>query len=338
MLTLGIETSCDETAAAVLEDGDALLSNVVYSQIAVHVKYGGVVPELASRKHIETIHTVVGAALEKASVSLADIGCIAVTRGPGLIGCLLVGLSFAKALSYVRKIPCIGVDHIAGHLLAILLEKEKPEFPYIALVASGGHTSIFLAESPTAFQLLGRTRDDAAGEAFDKVAKILGLEYPGGPAISRLAGAGNRDAITFPRAWLEPESFEFSFSGIKTAVANHVAEWTTPIPAETVADICASFQEAVIEILAEKTLNAAATYGIDKIVLAGGVGANPRLREYLESRCRENNLKLFMPSADFCTDNAAMIAMAGFHNFTSDFCETLDMDAYSRSPLLHNPK
>lgn len=335
MLILGIESSCDETAAAVLRDGHTLLSNVINSQVALHGKYGGVVPELASRSHLEHIYPVVQSALDQAGVDLAEIDALAVTRGPGLIGSLLVGISFAKAISAVRGIPCLGVDHIAGHLLSPLLEKEQPPFPYIALIASGGHSSIFLARTPLDFVLLGRTRDDAAGEAFDKVAKILGLSYPGGPAISELANRGDPAAIAFPRAWLERDSLDFSFSGLKTAVASYVHQPGRNNDAASVADICASFQEAVVEVLARKTMKAARDHGIRTVVLAGGVAANPRLRAYLQEHGEQEGRRIFMPSPEFCTDNAAMIALAGHYAFSDPATvSSLAMDAYSRSPLV----
>jgi N6-L-threonylcarbamoyladenine synthase len=222
MLLLAIESSCDETAAAVLEDGTNLLSSVVDSQVQVHSPYGGVVPELASRRHIETIYPVVNEALRQASISLNQLDAVAVTQGPGLVGSLLVGMSFAKALAYVKNIPCLGVDHMAGHLLSIYLGDNRPSFPYVALAASGGHSSIYLVSDHLSYKLLGQTRDDAAGEAFDKVAKLLGLEYPGGPVIAEMAEKGNPETITFPRAWLEPDSLDFSFSGVKTSVVNYV--------------------------------------------------------------------------------------------------------------------
>ncbi len=332
MIILGIESSCDETAAAVLKDGRELLADVINTQIAIHSKYGGVVPELASRQHLENIYPVINEALARAGLSLDDIDGLAVTQGPGLIGSLLVGLSFAKALSLVKKIPYVGVDHMAGHLLSVFLGPETPEFPFIALVASGGHSSIFQAHTPTSFTLLGRTRDDAAGEAFDKVAKLLGLPYPGGPQISGLAAAGNREATHFPRAWLGKESLDFSFSGIKTAVANYVNQSQQRKENLAVADICASFQEAVVEVLVDKTIKAAKTAGIKEISLTGGVAANPRLREHLTERGRAENLRIFMPEPRFCTDNAAMIALAGDYLFQAgQQTMALDMDVYSRS-------
>ncbi|OGQ95409.1 MAG: tRNA (adenosine(37)-N6)-threonylcarbamoyltransferase complex transferase subunit TsaD [Deltaproteobacteria bacterium RIFOXYD12_FULL_57_12] len=339
MLILGIESSCDETAAAVLKDGTVLLSDVIASQIDVHCKYGGVVPELASRKHVEAILPVVQEALSLAGVPLSRIDGLAVTNGPGLVGSLLVGLSFVKAVSLATRIPYVGVDHLAGHLLSVFLGPDKPTFPYVALVVSGGHSSIFQVTDPLSYRLLGRTRDDAAGEAFDKVAKLLGLSYPGGPAIAALAARGDAKAIPFPRAWLEAESLDFSFSGIKTAVVNYVAQQqpSTKIPpAEylNLPDICASFQEAVAEVLVEKTLRAARDTGAENIVLAGGVAANQRLRQLIEERGQQNGFKVFLPLPRFCTDNGAMIALAGHHNFTAGKTLAYDMDVYSRSKVI----
>ncbi len=332
MLILGIESSCDETAAAVLENGDKLRSNVVNTQINVHRKYGGVVPELASRKHVENIYPVVQEALDQAGVTLDQIDGLAVTQGPGLIGSLLVGLSFAKAVSFVKKIPYVGVDHLAGHLISSFLSKDKPGFPYICLVASGGHTNIFQVSDPVTYKLLGRSRDDAAGEAFDKVAKLLELGYPGGPVISERSATGNPRAIDFPRAWLEKDSLDFSFSGIKTAVANFVRLQKQKSEKLNIPDICASFQEAVVEILTEKTLRAARLQKTDNVVLAGGVAANPRLRENLVNKGTKEGCKVYVPPPDFCTDNAAMIALAGFYRFSTEKTLSLDMDVYSRTP------
>ena len=334
MYLLGIESSCDETAAAVLKDGTELLSSVVDTQIQVHAKYGGVVPELASRRHIETIYTVVHEALQQATITLDQVDAIAVTQGPGLIGSLLVGLSFAKAMAYVKKIPCLGVEHMAGHLLSVFLGDAQPSFPYVALAASGGHSSIYLVESPTAYQLLGRTRDDAAGEAFDKVAKLLGLGYPGGPIISEKAEQGDPESIRFPRAWLETDSLDFSFSGLKTSVVNYVNRANQKGNTINTADICASFQEAIADVLVAKTIMAAHKSGVRQIVLAGGVAANKRLRQLMSSRGEEEQFEVFLPPIEFCTDNAAMIALAGYHRFKNTSpTDSLDMDVYSRSPL-----
>lgn len=352
MLILGIETSCDDTAAAVLsvqagpepaEQGAdtpikvTVLADLIQSQAATHSPYGGVVPELASRRHLENIEPVVRTTLSQAGIGSKEVDLIAVTQGPGLVGSLLVGFNFAKALSLAAAVPYVGIDHIAGHLASVFLGRQTPRFPYLALTASGGHSSIFLVESPTRFTLCGRTRDDAAGEAFDKVAKLLGLGYPGGPEVSRLAAAGNPAAWDFPRAWLEPDSCDFSFSGLKTAVAQQIRR-TPPAHEGELADICASFQEAVVEVLTQKTLAAAHRLGIEQVVLSGGVAANPRLRQYLQGVAeRDGRLKIFMPEPRFCTDNAAMIAMAGYfqrHQAT----RTLDSDVYSRSGYLLPPE
>jgi len=335
MIILAIESSCDDTAAAVLNADHHVLSNVVSSQFDIHARFGGIVPELASRCHIEAIWPVVHQALDDASVSLQDIDLIAATQGPGLVGSLLVGFTFAKAVAQVQQIPCTGVDHLAGHLLAIMLEKEeqRPEFPYTALVVSGGNTSLFAVNSPTDFHLLGRTRDDAAGEAFDKVAKLLGLGYPGGPTVSRLAEQGNADAIAFPRAWLAKESLDFSFSGLKTSVANYVNQCqqkNKPIPVE---DICASFEQAVIDVLVKKTLLAAQQAGHQQVVIGGGVAANAKLRQQLQASCAEVGRQCFTPSPEYCTDNAAMIGLAGYFQFLAGSTVGPDADAFSRSPL-----
>ncbi len=332
-LILGIESSCDETAAAVLLDGKKLLSSVIHSQISVHAPYGGVVPELASRNHVEMITPVVQSALENARVAIEDLDGVAVTQGPGLVGSLLVGLSFAKALAFAQKIPLVGVDHIAGHLLSVFLGKKNPPFPFIALVVSGGHTSLFRADDPKTFTLLGRTRDDAAGEAFDKVAKLLKLDYPGGPIISKLAQSGDPQAIPFPRARLSKDSLDFSFSGLKTSVSNYVHNKKSN-KNDNISDICASFQEAVVDVLTEKAIHAAKREAISTIVLAGGVAANSRLRDKLVTQGAVNNMEIFLTPNQYCTDNAAMIAYAGFHGNWHNSSSLLEMDAYSRSPLL----
>ena len=333
MIILGVESSCDETAAAVLIHGE-LASNVINSQIDIHRLYGGVVPELASRHHLQNIYPVVQTALDQAGLTLDDLDGMAVTQGPGLVGALLIGLSFVKAISLVKQIPYVGVDHLAGHLLSVFLGERKPEFPFIALIASGGHSSIFRVNSYFDYQLLGRSRDDAAGEAFDKVAKLLGLPYPGGPIISRLAVDGNRQAIAFPRAWLAPDSLDFSFSGVKTSVANHVNACRRENRELAIPDICASFQEAVAEVLVHKAMQAADANGIKNLVVAGGVAANPRLRELFAELCPARSLSLFLAPLEFCTDNAAIIALAGSYQFEKNKTLSYDMDAYSRTPIL----
>jgi len=333
MLILAIESSCDDTAAAVLEPENRVRSSVISSQDEIHARFGGIVPELASRRHIEMIRPVVDEALAQAGVTLDDIDLVAATQGPGLVGSLLVGFTFAKALALVRGLPCVGVDHMAGHLLSCLLEDPQPAFPYTALIVSGGNTSLFAVDDPLTFTRLGRTRDDAAGEAFDKVAKLLGLGYPGGPVISRLAAAGDPTAIAFPRARLGADSLDFSFSGLKTAVAAHVDSQRRSGNSPAVADICASFQEAVVEVLVDKTLAATAHTGHQRVVIGGGVAANPRLRMVLTERCAAQGLALFMPAPAFCTDNAAMIGLAGYFRFLGGHLVEADTDAYSRSPL-----
>jgi N6-L-threonylcarbamoyladenine synthase len=331
MYILGIESSCDETAAAVLRDDQAVLASTINSQVAIHALYGGVVPELASRQHLQNIYPVVDEALHQADLTLEQIDLLAVTEGPGLVGCLLVGHAFARALALAKGIPLVGVDHLAGHLYSVFLSDRQPEFPFVAMLASGGHTSLFLASSFTEFHLLGRSRDDAAGEAFDKVAKLLGLGYPGGPVISRLAEGGNPAAIKFPRAWLDKESLDFSFSGLKTAVANLVNQLPPAELAPRVNDICAAFQEAVVEVIVGKTLQAAITTGCRRVVLAGGVAANPRLRAQLTAAGEKNGLEIFLTPGEYCTDNAAMIALAGYYRFRGATGLPADSDVYSRS-------
>lgn len=333
MFILGIESSCDDTAAAVLKN-DQVLANVLTSQDAIHARFGGVVPELASRNHLQAIQPVVARALLQAGITLKDIDLIAATQGPGLIGSLLVGFSYAKALSYVQGIPMVGVDHMAGHILSVFLDSPQPSFPYIALIVSGGTSSIYRADSETCFRLLGRTRDDAAGEAFDKVAKLLGLPYPGGPQISRLATSGDADHVKFPRAWLDEDSLDFSFSGLKTAVLNHVRKNDRSGGGGRVEDVCASFQEAVVEVLVKKTITAALRENIQTIVIGGGVAANPRLRAVFTEECAARGVRFFSPAPVFCTDNGAMIALAGYNLYRQQqFSIGHDQDVYSRSAL-----
>jgi N6-L-threonylcarbamoyladenine synthase len=333
VLVLAIESSCDDTAAAVLQDDRSVLSNIISSQFDVHRPFGGIVPELASRRHIESIWPVVIEALEKAKVDLDQIDIIAATQGPGLVGSLLVGFTFAKGLAMVKDIPCVGVDHMTGHLMSVFLGTEHPNFPYTALVVSGGNTSIYKVTDRYTFECLGRTRDDAAGEAFDKVAKLLDLGYPGGPVISGLAEKGNPQAIAFPRAWLDKNSLDFSFSGLKTSVVNHVNTCRQKNHQLNVADICASFQEAVVEVLVEKTTRAALKHGLKTIVIGGGVASNRRLRQAMQQRCDAEQLKFFSPEPVFCTDNAAMIGLAGYYQYQHGSTVAPDTDVYSRSPL-----
>ncbi|PIE58334.1 MAG: tRNA (adenosine(37)-N6)-threonylcarbamoyltransferase complex transferase subunit TsaD [Desulfobulbus propionicus] len=335
MYILAIETSCDDTAAAVYNAESGIVSaNVISSQNAVHALYGGIVPELASRCHIENIQPVVNSALHQAGRQLKNIGLICATQGPGLVGSLLVGFTFAKAISLALNIPCVGVDHMAGHLLSCRLEPERPAFPYTGLIVSGGNTSLYQVHSATEYTRMGRTRDDAAGEAFDKTAKLLDLGYPGGPVISRYAEQGDPQAIRFPRAWLAKDSLDFSFSGLKTAVLNYVnreRQQHRPLELE---NICASFQEAIVEVLVAKTLRAAQDNGHKRIALGGGVACNRRLRTALEQACSLHGMQLYVPRPLYCTDNAAMIALAGYHHYLAGQCVQPDDDAYSRSPLL----
>jgi N6-L-threonylcarbamoyladenine synthase len=302
---LGIDTSCDDTSIAIV-DGTTILSNVVASQVDVHHRYGGVVPELACRKHIEAIGPVYRAALDEAAMTLADLDVIAVTRGPGLIGALLVGLSFAKSLAYASGKPLIPVNHLEGHICSAFLEAPDLAWPFVCLVVSGGHTDLYACEGPGDYRLLGETRDDAAGEAFDKVSKLLGLGYPGGPVIDRLARQGDPKAVRFPRAYLEKDSLHFSFSGIKTAVLHYVRKH----PSTPAADLVASFQQAVVDVLVDKTLSAAGQCSASRVVVTGGVAANSQLRGEMQKACAEAGLQLVIPHPRLCTDNGAMIAAA----------------------------
>ncbi len=311
MLVLGIETSCDETAAAVLVRGEEILSSVVASQDQIHASYGGVVPELASRRHVEIVLPVVDRALNKAGVGLRDIEGIAVTQGPGLVGSLLVGCSVAKVLAYVHRLPLVGVNHLEGHIFAVFLVEPKPAYPFLALVVSGGHTALYTAERPRRYELIGQTRDDAAGEAFDKVAKLLGLGYPGGPIIERTAPSGDPKAIALPMAQISDGASDFSFSGIKTAVSLFVKRHA-PLSDQAVADVAASFQATAVKMLTTKTVKAARRLGIKRIVLTGGVAANRALRAALRAEAEERGWELYIPPPSLCTDNAAMIAAAGF--------------------------
>jgi len=328
MLILGIDTSCDDTAASVVEDGVRILSNIVSSQNELHKKYGGIVPELASRRHIEMILPVIDEATSKAGVDFSDISAIAVCQGPGLIGSLLVGVCFAKSLSYVKNIPMIAVNHLEGHISSIFLEGPAPDFPFLALVVSGGHTSIYRVDGYGAYTEMGRTRDDAAGEAFDKVAKLLGLGYPGGPIIDKIASEGDPDAVHFPRAKLSG-SVDFSFSGLKTAVLNY----TKKAPGSKKEDIAASFQKAVVEDLVNKVLDAARQEGIKRVTLSGGVSANSALRCKMKEKAAEKGIEVYLPSIQLSTDNAAMIASAGFHHLRKGNLADFSLNPKAYLPL-----
>jgi N6-L-threonylcarbamoyladenine synthase len=312
MLVLGVETSCDETAAGVVKDGREVLSNIVLSQ-EIHARYGGVVPEIASRIHIGELVGIIDKALNSAGVSLAEIDGMAVTYGPGLVGCLLVGLSFVKSVNMAKGIPYYGVNHLEGHIFAGKLEHESLRVPHIALVASGGHSNLYVVEDWGRYRFLGSTRDDAPGEAFDKIAKLLGLGYPGGPAIEKAAGGADRTFVKFPRAQMGKDSFEFSFSGLKTAVSVYLQDKPSDFVESHGADIAASFQEAVVDVLVRKTLAAAENYGMSQVSITGGVARNKRLRELFLER-KSPNLQIFFPSPILCSDNGAMIAACGdFH-------------------------
>ena len=332
MLILGIETSCDETAVAVVENGRRILSSEVASQIEIHHRYGGVVPELASRKHIEAIVPVYQQALTDAGVSPEQLDGIAITQGPGLVGALLVGFSFGKALAQALNLPWVGISHLEGHIHSAFLGPSPPDFPFVALLVSGGHTSIYHVENFDNYTLMGQTRDDAAGEAFDKVAKMLGLGYPGGGVISSLSQKGDPDKIKFPRTYLNKSDFDFSFSGIKTAVnryiQTHPQEYQEQIP-----DIVAGFQEAVVEVLTYKIIRAAMEQGCRHITLVGGVAANPRLREKLQTDAAGRDLQVHVPPFELCGDNAAMIAAAGYYSLKKGVVGTFDEDVYSRAKI-----
>lgn len=337
-LTLGIETSCDETAVAVVRNGREVLSNVISSQIPIHTRYGGVVPEIASRRHLEAINAVFEQAVREAEQKLGrkvtrdTLDLIAVTKGPGLIGALVIGVAFAKALAWAWDLPLVGVNHMYGHMSSNFIRYPNLKPPFLCLVVSGGHTNLLFVEDYTRARVIGKTRDDAAGEAFDKVARVLGLGYPGGPKINRLAEQGDPTRVPFKRVYLERDGYDFSFSGMKTAVlnyVNHAVQTKEPLP---IADVAAGFQEAVVDVLTEKAVRAAETLGEKRLVLAGGVGANTRLRIRLRERAEEKGLSLYMPDPALCTDNGAMIAVAGYYQYQKKGGDSLTLDAVADLP------
>ena len=326
---LAIESSCDETSAAVIEDGKKVLSNVVASQIDIHKEYGGVVPEIASRMHVELIMPVVDKAINDSGTDRENLDAVAVTHGPGLIGALMVGLSTAKALAFGLNIPLVGVNHLEAHMSAVHLENQV-KFPFVGLVVSGGHTSLYLVKSYTEFEMLGKTRDDAAGEAFDKAAKIMDLPYPGGVEIDKLAKEGNREAIDFPRPFMKSSTLDFSFSGIKTSVLYYLKKHPNPNDKE-LRDICASYQEAIVETLVNKTLLAAREHNVESVVIAGGVACNSRLRELSKEELEKEEVAVYIPSPKYCTDNAAMIGSLGGFMFQNQTTSELNLTPFSTS-------
>ncbi len=339
MRVLGIESSCDETAAAVVDSDGSVLSDVVASQIALHAPYGGVVPELASRAHLTNLVPVIERAVAVLPGGFSDLDAVAVTNGPGLVGALLIGVQAAKAIAWSRNLPIVGVNHLVGHLLAVYLRRgEEPKvelpFPYIALLASGGHTALYQVDGPLDVIQLGETRDDAAGEAYDKVGKLLGLGYPGGPVVDRLAALGNATAVQLPLPMRHKQSLEFSFSGLKTAVAQHVAKHGTPDTDAARADLCASFQHRVVTSLVTKSLEACKQRKVPRLVLGGGVAANKGLRALAAERCAKLGVGLFVPPFASCTDNAAMIAYAGAQRLMAGERDSLDLSVFSTSPVL----
>ena len=327
VLILAIESSCDETAAAVVKNGRTVLSNVINTQIAIHTEYGGVVPEIASRKHIENINPVIREALKEADVTLDDITAIGVTYGPGLVGALLVGVAEAKAIAFATDKPLVGVHHIEGHISANFIENKELEPPFICLVVSGGHTHLVCVKDYGEYEIIGRTRDDAAGEAFDKVARAIGLGYPGGPKIDKLAKEGNPLAISFPKAKVADAPYDFSFSGLKSAVLNYLNGCKMKNQPIVEADVAASFQKAVVDVLVEHSMWAIDEYGFDKFAIAGGVASNSALRMAMEEACRKKGIKFYHPSPIFCTDNAAMIGVAGYYEYLAGTRSGLDLNA-----------
>lgn len=327
MRILAIESSCDETAAAVVEDGRQVLSNVISSQIELHRLYGGVVPEIASRKHIERINQVIQQALDDAGTGLDDVDAVGVTYGPGLVGALLVGVAEAKAISYARGLPLVGVHHIEGHISANYIEHSELEPPFLCLVVSGGHTQLAIVEDYGKLRILGSTRDDAAGEAFDKVARAIGLPYPGGPEIDKLAREGNPQAITFPRARIDGAPYDFSFSGVKSAVLNYLNHHKMQGKEIEKADLAASFQQSVVSVLTEHTMRAAEKFHMNRVAMAGGVAANQCLRKAMKEACEKRKITLYYPSPVYCTDNAAMIGVAAYYEYRNGTRHGWDLNA-----------
>ncbi len=324
---LGIETSCDETSAAVVRNGREVLSNVISSQISLHQKYGGVVPEIASRKHVELIMPVINQAMEEAGINLIDLDAVGVTYGPGLVGALLVGLSAAKGIAFAMDKPLIGVHHIEGHIAANYIEHKELEPPFVCLVASGGHSHIVYVKGYNEFEIMGQTRDDAAGEAFDKIARAIGLGYPGGPLIDKAAKTGDRGKINFPRVYFDNGSLDFSFSGLKTAVLNYLNSLEQKQEVYNIEDVAASFQQAVVDVLVNNTVTAAKMKKVTKIALAGGVASNSRLRSQMKEFAGNNAIEVYYPSPVLCTDNAAMIACAAFYELLKGNITDIDLNA-----------
>ncbi|MCX8131327.1 MAG: tRNA (adenosine(37)-N6)-threonylcarbamoyltransferase complex transferase subunit TsaD [Clostridia bacterium] len=327
IIVLGIETSCDETSAAVVKDGRQILSNIISSQIDVHQKYGGVVPEIASRKHVELVMHVINQAIEEAGIKIDDIDVVGVTYGPGLVGALLVGLSAAKGMAFAKNKPLVGVHHIEGHIAANYLDFEELEPPFICLVASGGHSHIVYVHSYDKFEIMGQTRDDAAGEAFDKIARAIGMGYPGGPLIDKAAQSGNSKAIDFPRVYFSDGSLDFSFSGVKTSVLNYLNNLEQKAEKCPVEDVAASFQQAVVDVLVRNTIEAAKLRNVRTITIAGGVAANSALRKYMKSEAEKAGMEVFYPRPVLCTDNAAMIACAAYYEYANGHRSDMNLNA-----------
>lgn len=333
VIILAIESSCDETAAAVVKNGREVLSNIISSQIALHTVYGGVVPEIASRKHVEKINGCIKASLDEAKLTLDDIDVVAVTYGPGLVGALLVGVSAAKAIAFAKDKPLVGVHHIEGHISANFIENRDLEPPFVCLVVSGGHSHLVVVKDYGEYEIIGQTRDDAAGEAFDKVARAIGLGYPGGPKIDRAAREGNPDAFSFPQARIPGAEYDFSFSGLKSAVLNLINQARMQGEELNQADVAASFQKAVVEVLVSHAIKACREYGYDKLAIAGGVASNTALRELMEKECEKNGIRFYRPSPVLCTDNAAMIGAAAYYEYRKGVRFSLDMNAVPNLPL-----